>query len=619
MVTGGLAACSKDDGPEPALKKFLEGWSSGNVGDVPVILPNGEKVQAAAINEEIKSLSGTLYETKPQLSVSKIDEKDGLATGEVRVAQPLPGGLKWEYPTTVKLSKAKDGWEVIWEPTVIHPSLKRGERIETRRLAQTRGGVLGAGAEELVKSRPVVIVGIHPQRVAGPKDQFVSQLKDGLAPVFNLGDTAPLTAQISDPANADKFIEVVVLRREAYDQVRSVIQPMVGTQFREEQRMLAESASFARPVLGAVGPVTKEIMDANPGVYSANDMVGQGGLQQKHDQRLRGTAGFKVVSTRKAPDGTTQEAAVLHTIEPQAGQPIKTTLDSKTQRAAEAALARFGQNSALVAIRVSDGAIVAAANKATYNMAFTAQVPPGSTFKAVTAIGLLDSGKVTPTQVVPCPRELTVPGRPPIHNAGMFSLTNPTFTEDFYRSCNTAFATVGPQLGDDGLAKAGATVGLGQPWDLGLDVSSGKVSQGGSPAELAAASFGQGTTVVSPVAMAGVAAAIARGQWKQPQLVLDPAPGKPAPDGPALKPSTVDPLREMMKLVVTSGTADSLKHHAALHGKTGTAEYVDGDPSKTHAWFIGWSGDLAFAVFVEQGSSPKDTALPITDAFLKAL
>ncbi len=618
-MTGGLAACSKDDGPEPALKRFLDGWAKGDVAEVPVILPNGERVQPTAINDEIKTLSGTLYETKPQLSVSKIDEKDGLATSEVFVSQPLPGGLKWEYPTSVKLSKAKDGWQVIWEPTVIHPKLNRGERIETRRLAQTRGNVLGAGGEELVKPRPVVIVGIHPQRVVGPKDRFVAQLRDGLAPVYQLTDTAALTAQISDPANMDKFIEVVPLRRELYDQVRAVVQPMVGTQFREEQRMLAESAGFARPVLGTVGAVTKEIMDANPGVYQPTDVVGQGGLQQRHDGQLRGTTGVKVVTTRKAADGTTQESAVLHTIDPKAGQPIKTTLDSKTQRAAEAALARFPQNSALVAIRVSDGAIVAAANKANYNMAFTAQVPPGSTFKAVTTIGLLDNGKVTPTQVVQCPRELVVAGRPPIHNSGMFSLSNPTFTEDFYRSCNTAFASLAPQLGSDGLIKAGASVGLGQTWDLGLEVSSGKVSQGGSEAELAAASFGQGTTVVSPVAMAGVAAAIARGQWKQPQLVLDPAPAKPAADGPAIKPSTVDPLREMMKLVVTTGTADSLKHHTTLHGKTGTAEYVTGDPSKTHAWFIGWSGDLAFAVFVEQGGSPKDTALPITDSFLKAL
>lgn len=618
LLTASLVGCSRQDGPEAALKKFLAGWSKGDVATVPVILPNGEKVRSSAINEELEALSGELFDAKPALRVSKVDEKDGLATGVVAVAQPLPGGLKWEYETTVRLSKAKDGWQVIWEPTVIHPKLTRGDRLETREVGQTRGGVLGVNGEELVKPRPVVIVGIHPARNKGSKEKLVADLVTALSPVYTLRDTAQLVTTIREPRNAEQFIEVITLRREDYDKVRAPLQAIDGVIFRTNELMLAESRDFAAALFGRVAPVTKEIMDANPGVYRTTDLVGQGGLQERYDQRLRGTPGIKVVSARKAADNTTQET-VLHTIEPKSGAPLKTTLDAKAQRAAEAALAKFPRNSALVAIRVSDGAILAAANQATYNMAFNAQVPPGSTFKAVTALGLLDAGKVTADQSVPCPETFNVTGRPPIHNAHMFSIANATFREDFYRSCNTAFASLAPQLGSDGLIKAGAVLGLGQPWDLGIQASSGKVSQGGSPGELAAASFGQGTTVVSPVAMAGVAAAIARGQWKQPVLLLDPSPAKPAPDGPAFKPSTVDPLREMMRLVVTKGTASSLDHHPALHGKTGTAEYITGDPSKTHAWFIGWSGDIAFAVFVEQGGSPSETALPITDAFLKAL
>lgn len=619
LLAASLAACSKQDGPQDALERFLTGWAKGDVAEVPVILPNGEKVGAQAINEEIKTLSGSLFDAKPQLSVAKVDEpREGLATGKVTVKQPVPGGLTWEYQTTVKLSKDKDGWQVIWEPSVIHPKVTRGDHLDTRVIEPSRGSVLGGDGNALVESRPVVVVGIWPAQREGSKEDLVTELKAALAPIYRLQDTEGLVKTISDPGNADQFIEVITLRREDYDKVRPQLRAIDGVFFRERQMMLAETRDFAAPLLGRVGPVTKEIMDANPGVYQTTDLVGQGGLQERYDQRLRGTPGVKIVSARKAPDGTTQET-VLHTIEPNAGPPVKTTLDTKTQRAAEAALAKFPQSSALVAIRISDGAVLAAANQATYNMAFTAQVPPGSTFKAVTAFGLLDRGLVTADQPVPCPQVLNVTGRPPIHNAGMFSIPGATFREDFYRSCNTAFAALAPKLGGEGLVNAGATLGLGKPWDLGIEASSGKVSQGGSPGELAAAAFGQGTTVVSPVAMAAVAAAIARGQWKQPVLVLDPAPAKPAPDGPALKASTVEPLREMMRLVVTKGTASSLDHHRALSGKTGTAEYVTGDPSKTHAWFIGWSGDIAFAVFVEQGGSPSQTALPITDAFLKQL
>src|SRR5581483_11460197 len=117
----------------------------------------------------------------------------------------------------------------------------------------------------------------------------------------------------------------------------------------------------------------------------------------------------KVVATRKAPDGTTQDRE-LYVAEAKPGEVLKTTLDPKTQRAADAALGQFSQRSALVAIRISDGAILAAANKTDLNLAFTAQVPPGSTFKTVTALSLLENAKVTPDQIVNCPKFLNVNG-----------------------------------------------------------------------------------------------------------------------------------------------------------------------------------------------------------------
>ena len=92
---------------------------------------------------------------------------------------------------------------------------------------------------------------------------------------------------------------------------------------------------------------------------------------------------------------------------------------------------------------------------------------------------------------------------------------------------NALFVNVADKLGPTGLAEAGTQLGLGTPWDLGIDAFSGKVSSGGSAVEQAAAAFGQGTTVVSPLAMAGATAAVARGEFRQPQLVVQPKPASP--------------------------------------------------------------------------------------------
>jgi cell division protein FtsI/penicillin-binding protein 2 len=330
-----------------------------------------------------------------------------------------------------------------------------------------------------------------------------------------------------------------------------------------------------------------------------------------------------VVIARKGPAGKVEPTDIeVFRRDAQPGLPLKTSLDVTTQNAADAALRGDPHRTALVALRVSDGSVLAVANGpggGVENLAFTAQVPPGSTFKMVSSLYLLDNGTVSLDSVVACPKTFTVDGRS-FKNSNDFELGTVPFRVDFAKSCNTAFASLSPKLGEDGLPTAGRSLGLEESWDLGIEAFSGKLSSGESAVERAAASFGQGTTLVSPLAMAAATAAIARGQWQQPKLVLDPAPVKPAPAGPPLKATSVEALRTMMREVVTNGTATALKGVPGqpVHGKTGTAEY-DNNPANTHAWFVGWQGDIAFAVFVEKGGSSTTNALPIAERFLRGL
>jgi cell division protein FtsI/penicillin-binding protein 2 len=256
---------------------------------------------------------------------------------------------------------------------------------------------------------------------------------------------------------------------------------------------------------------------------------------------------------------------------------------------------------------------------AAVNTAFSGQVPPGSTFKIVSAYGLLQKKAVTADTVASCPKTREVGGRT-FKNAGNEVLGNAPFHEDFAKSCNTAFVGLAPKLGADGLASASSALGLGGTWDLGIEAFSGKPSAGDSPTELAAASFGQGTTVVSPLAMASVVAAVARGKFQQPKVILDPPPANPAPDGPALDGTAVKALRTMMREVVTDGTGTALRSVPGdpVYGKTGTAEF-DSASKDTHAWFVGYQGDIAFAVMVQKGGAGADAAIPIVAKFLAAL
>jgi cell division protein FtsI/penicillin-binding protein 2 len=94
--------------------------------------------------------------------------------------------------------------------------------------------------------------------------------------------------------------------------------------------------------------------------------------------------------------------------------------------------------------------------------------------------------------------------------------------------------------------------------------------------------------------------------------------GAIAPAPAALPQPALDQTRALMRSVVTEGSGTALQGAPGgdVFGKTGTAEYGTEVPPKTRAWFVGYQGDLAFAVLVEDGRSGGSVAAPIARSFL---
>ncbi|MGE5830677.1 MAG: penicillin-binding transpeptidase domain-containing protein [Micromonosporaceae bacterium] len=622
ITLAALGACTRTGGAQPVLQAFLAGWSAGTLDKVGFLDANGAPIAAADVATQIKSLGGDLANRPITLAAGRPSERGDDATATVNVAWAATDRVTWRYQTTVRMHRKDGAWRVVWTPSTVQADLKAGDALALRVLPATRAGILDGAGEAIITARPVVVVGVEPRRITdAPK--LIADLAAAFAVAGVDVDLADLPARIA-AAKPDAFVEVVTLRREIYDGIRARIHDLAGTAFREETRQLAPSRTFARALLGTVGPVLKEQLDAHPGRYQVGDEVGQSGLQEEYDDQLRGTPGVSILVTARAgaTEATSGTEHEVFRTEPAAGPPLATTLDQRVQNAADAALAHQPLRAAVVAVRVSDGAILAVANGpngSDLNLALTARVPPGSTFKMVTALGLLDAAALTLDTPVNCPGTFTVEGRT-FTNANNFALGVVPFRVDFAKSCNTAFASLAPKLGPDGLARAAASVGVGVPWQLGTEAFTGSVATNATPVEAAAAAFGQGTTQVSPVALAVAAASVARGTWLPPRLVISAGAGPPSANPVALNPAAVTALRTMMREVVTGGTGVALLDVPGdpVYAKTGTAEY-DNVPAHTHAWTIGWRGPVAFAVFVEQGGASTSTAVPIAEAFLRAL
>jgi cell division protein FtsI/penicillin-binding protein 2 len=626
-----LSACSSDQGPASVLRSFLAGWPSDKVDGVGFVDTSGNPVDPSVVATQMKSLAGDLDLSKIKVNPSGDPKVQGTdATADVDVKWTVSGNIVWSYTTSVRLKGGQDTWRIVWSPSTLNQQLQTGDKIAVKSVAAGRGQILDGAGAPIVQARPVVIVGIEPKLVKN-QASLLAALDAAFKSVKVDVDLSGVPAELA-AAKPDAFVEIVTLRRDVYDSISAKIHDLDGTVFRESTLQLAPSHDFARALLGTVGDVTKEQMDAHPGVYVVGEQVGQAGLEAQYDALLRGSKGVQVAITGRGTQEQPQADVQLFSVAPKAGQSLSTTLDQKVQNAADAALAGQTNPSALVAIRISDGHILAVANGPNgggVNLAFTAAVPPGSTFKMVTALAALTEGKADLNTVVPCPKGYTVNGRT-FANSGGFELGNVPLHVDFAKSCNTAFAYLGNQLTPTGLQDAAAQVGIGTNWNPGTECFTGSVQANAAPVDAAAAAFGQGQTLVSPIALGGAVAAVARGSWKQPVLFTALPAGAPAPSaGPSSRPvppdgTTIDAnaaaaLHTMMREVVTGGTAHGLLSvpGGPVMAKTGTAEY-DNNPAHTHIWTIGWQGDIAFVTFVQNGGVSAG-AVTIAANFLKAL
>jgi cell division protein FtsI/penicillin-binding protein 2 len=518
---------------------------------------------------------------------------------------------EWSYQGLLRLVRRDRRWRVDWSPAAIHPDLADGQRFQRLRRWPERAPILARDGSVLAGPGPVIEIQIVGERVKDPAEVAAALRR-------HAGVTAARArAALAEAARRpNQRVPVAVLPEDRYLQVKPAIYPVPGLYFDEQVGRELGGPASASVLVGSVEPVTADDLKRLGAPYQTGDLTGHGnGLEAAFERQLAGSPSGEVRLTGRDGDA----AKVLHRFPGQEGRPLRTTLDPRTQRAGERALAGVGKPAALVAMRPSSGELLAVVNApATYDRALLGRYPPGSTFKVVTAAALLDGG-LRPSDQVGCPKEADVGGR----TFGNFEdevLGRIPFSSAFAHSCNTAFVRLAAQrLDGERLGEAAGRFGFGVEPAPGIPAITSRVPPPADDADLAAEAFGQGRVTASPLQMATVAATVAEGRWRPPRLVAaeDGAGGGGQAPGP-LDRGVADTLRRLMRLVVTEGTARQAGLPAGVAGKTGTAEFGRGDPLPTHAWFIGFRGDLAFAVVVEDGGVGGRDAAPIAARFLRA-
>ena len=336
----------------------------------------------------------------------------------------------------------------------------------------------------------------------------------------------------------------------------------------------------------------------------------------------------------------------------QKGGAVELTINPEIQQAAYEALGN--REGAVVALDPSTGAILAMVSSPSYdpnqfashdanavteisttlsedssrpldNRAIAGnRYPPGSTFKIITTAAALRTGKITPDQEVDAPDTITLPGTShSLENYGGESCGGRTsFSHAFAQSCNTPFAQLAMDVGEEELAEEAHNWGFDSKLSIPLTVTPSTYPSNDSQAQTAMAGIGQASVQATPMMMAMVAATVANnGEQMTPYLVsrtLDPdlnevdTTSKKVARTP-IDPATAKSLSSLMQTAVTDGTGTTAQVAGVqVAGKTGTAE--TGSDTGPTTWFVGFAGtdinkpQIALAVVLDGNAETEDNA-----------
>ncbi|MDQ3587180.1 MAG: penicillin-binding transpeptidase domain-containing protein [Actinomycetota bacterium] len=386
-------------------------------------------------------------------------------------------------------------------------------------------------------------------------------------------------------------------------------------------KVLARGPADARSSpAGAGGSIagTLGLADTREGRRSVRDrglpasaLVGKTGLERAFEPELAGRPGGELLAGRR----------LLARSRPKAGQPVRTTIDSRLQLAAVTALGeRFG---GVAALDARNGEVRALAG-----VAFSAPQPPGSTFKIVTTTAALEARLTRTGKRYPVQTGATIDGVS-LENANGESCGG-TFRQSFAHSCNSVFAPLGVRVGAERLVRTAERYGWnGKPVVDGELVSTlPAAARIKSPLELGSTAIGQGKVLATPFRMASVAQTIAQeGVMTEPSLTA----GAPSPRRRVTSAKVARAIRTYMVDVVRYGTGTAAALPGiGVAGKTGTAELGDtrgpdamgSDPSNTDAWFTAFAPSrkprLAVGVLLVKAGAGGESAAPVAKAVLQA-
>jgi cell division protein FtsI (penicillin-binding protein 3) len=461
--------------------------------------------------------------------------------------------------------------QVIQHPKFAEMAHEQQQKVEE--LKAPRGAILDRYGQRLAMSLPAESVVVDPLRVPD-----LSVAADVLSKVLNL-NARDLLAKLRTAADDHRgflWVKRKITREEAR-RLRAL--DLEWIEFRTESERFYPNRSLAAHVIGSVD-------------FQED---GNGGVEQSLNDRLAGHAGEMLVTS----DVQKRGFATQMQSEPQSGEDVQLTIDSRIQFVAEQELAKMvalhhAKSGSLVAMDPRTGDILAMANVPTFdpneppklgavaaaareNLAVSAPFEPGSVYKVITLSSALETTRLRPESMINCGNgSINLFGRV-IHDHSRYASLS--MADVLARSSNIGAINIGLQVGDKNLYEYIRRFGFGKKTGLPLPgESSGMVRPLRVWQKSSIGSVAMGHEIgVTALQLAQACSVIASGGFLlKPRLLMNAPKADPVR---VLRPETAITMRSMMEGVVIKPYGTGHKYARLIGytsaGKTGTAQIYD--------------------------------------------
>ncbi|MFD1173675.1 penicillin-binding transpeptidase domain-containing protein [Oceanobacillus picturae] len=635
-----LAGCSDDEvTPNERFDTYVKHWNEQEFSDAYGMLSS--ESSETYPTEEYVDRYNKIYEdlaiSDLSISFSKLEEEEletameeGTATIPFKVAmESMAGPIEFDYEATLVQEGEEDeqNWYVQWDPGFIFPELKDGGEISIQSEAPTRGEILDRNQMPLAINDKVNEIGIIPGKLGSNPEQSKEELSSFIGLSVDAIDEA-LNAAWVEP---DLFVP---LKKVPSTNDLSPLWEIDGVASREVTGRVYPAGEAAGQLVGYIGNITaEELEEQEPGVYSANDMIGKRGLESLYEEQLKGKKGTRIEVIKE-----NQEPIVLAETPVENGKNITVTIDVNVQESifdsyeedagtAAAINPKTGETLALVSSPSFDPNEILYGTKANLWETlqedeqqpllnrFSSTFAPGSALKPITSAIGLKNGSIDPNE------GLEIDGLTWSNGKGwgdyavrrVSESSGPVDLKDaLVRSDNIYFAMQAVNMGSEAYVKGLKEFGFGEDLPYEYPFTASSISSDGKLDDevlLANSSYGQGQLEMSSLHLAtAYTTFLNEGNMIKPTLLTSEETAQVWKEN-LLDSDQANLMKDLLYEVGQSGTpskytADS---EVGISGKTGTAELkltTEDDSGEENGWFVGFptkesEQDLLIAMMVE--------------------